>query len=45
MKDTHYTTHLENVQTLMKDMLVELTKDNQPEIRSRIADIKEILKL
>ncbi|XP_058794814.1 proteasome adapter and scaffold protein ECM29 isoform X2 [Phymastichus coffea] len=30
---------------LMKGMLNELSKDNQPEIRSRVVDIKEILKL
>ncbi|OXU22910.1 hypothetical protein TSAR_016170 [Trichomalopsis sarcophagae] len=30
---------------LMKDMLPELSKDNQPEIRSRVVDIKDMLKL
>jgi proteasome component ECM29 len=33
------------ITALMNDMLTELSKDNQPEIRSRVIDIKDILKL
>uniref|UniRef100_A0ABD2WFD9 TOG domain-containing protein n=1 Tax=Trichogramma kaykai TaxID=54128 RepID=A0ABD2WFD9_9HYME len=43
--NTQNNRQLNFMMALMKDMLVELSKDNQPEIRSRVVDIKELLKL
>ena len=45
LNETQNIKQLNFVTALMKDMLTELCKDNQPEIRSRIVDIKDMLKL
>lgn len=45
LSETQNHKQLNFMMALMKDMLPELLKDNQPEIRSRVVDIKDMLKL
>lgn len=45
LSETQNHKHSNFMMALMKDMLTELSKDNQPEIRSRVVDIKDMLKL
>lgn len=45
LTETHNVKLVNFTTAFMKDMLNELSKDNQPEIRSRVVDIKEILQL
>ncbi|KAJ8667078.1 hypothetical protein QAD02_008740 [Eretmocerus hayati] len=45
LNDTQNVKHLNHVTALMNDMVTDLTKDNQPEIKSRVVDIKTMLKL
>ncbi|XP_015601340.2 proteasome adapter and scaffold protein ECM29 [Cephus cinctus] len=45
LRDTKNTKQLENVTSLFKELLPDLSKDNQPEIRSRVVDIKDMLKV
>ncbi|XP_012280899.1 proteasome-associated protein ECM29 homolog isoform X2 [Orussus abietinus] len=44
-RDTKNITHLENLTTLFTEVLPDLSGDNQPEIRSRVIDIKDMLKI
>ncbi|XP_033222326.1 proteasome adapter and scaffold protein ECM29 [Belonocnema kinseyi] len=45
LTDTKNTKQLEDIISLFKEFLPELTKDNQPEIRTRVVDIKDMLKI
>ncbi|XP_011494527.1 PREDICTED: proteasome-associated protein ECM29 homolog [Ceratosolen solmsi marchali] len=45
LSNTQNVKQLNFITALMNDMLTELSKDNQPEIRSRVVDIKGMLKL
>ncbi|XP_015114658.1 proteasome adapter and scaffold protein ECM29 [Diachasma alloeum] len=43
--DQSNTKQLEKVKTLFCELLPELSKDNQPEVRTRVADIKAMLQI
>jgi len=45
MRETHNDEQLEKMTRLLKELLPDLVKDNQPEIRTRVIDIKEMLKI
>ncbi|XP_014217029.1 proteasome-associated protein ECM29 homolog [Copidosoma floridanum] len=45
LKEIQSNKQLNSLIALMKDVMSDLCKDNQPEIRSRIMDIKDMLKL
>lgn len=45
LRDTNNAVELEKLITLFKELLPELSKDNQPEIRSRVVDIRDVLKV
>ncbi|XP_018049516.1 PREDICTED: proteasome-associated protein ECM29 homolog [Atta colombica] len=45
MRETHNDEQLDKMTRLLKELLPDLTKDNQPEIRTRVTDIKEMLKI
>ena len=45
MRETHNDEQLDKMTQLLKELLPDLTKDNQPEIRTRVTDIKEMLKI
>lgn len=45
MAETNNSKQLEKITTLFKEFLPELSKDNQPEIRTRVVDIKNMLKI
>lgn len=45
MRETNNDEQLDKITRLLKELLPDLTKDNQPEIRTRVIDIKEMLKI
>ncbi|XP_012265500.2 proteasome adapter and scaffold protein ECM29 [Athalia rosae] len=45
LRDVNNTVELEKLISLFKELLPELSKDHQPEIRSRVVDIRDILKV
>lgn len=45
MRETNNDEQLEKITRLLKELLPDLAKDNQPEIRTRVIDIKEMLKI
>lgn len=45
MRETNNDEQLEKMTRLLKELLPDLAKDNQPEIRTRVIDIKEMLKI
>ncbi|XP_032663557.1 proteasome adapter and scaffold protein ECM29 [Odontomachus brunneus] len=45
MRDTDNNEQLDKMTRILKELLPELVKDNQPEIRTRVVDIKEMLKI
>ncbi|KAL0121628.1 hypothetical protein PUN28_006856 [Cardiocondyla obscurior] len=45
MRETNNDEQLDKITRLLKELLPDLAKDNQPEIRTRVIDIKEMLKI
>lgn len=45
MRDTNNSEQLDKMTRILKELLPDLVKDNQPEIRTRVVDIKEMLKI
>lgn len=45
LTETNNSKQLEKITALFKEFLPELSKDNQPEIRTRVVDIKNMLKI
>lgn len=45
MRETDNNEQLEKLTRVFQELLPELVKDNQPEIRTRVVDIKEMLKI
>lgn len=45
MRETNNDEQLDKMTRLLKELLPDLAKDNQPEIRTRVIDIKEMLKI
>ncbi|XP_011343237.1 proteasome adapter and scaffold protein ECM29 isoform X2 [Ooceraea biroi] len=45
MRETNNDEQLDKITRLLKELLPDLAKDNQPEIRTRVVDIKEMLKI
>lgn len=48
MKKLNETKNIENldkIKLVLKELMPDLAKDNQPEIRTRVIDIKEMLKM
>ncbi|KAH0956005.1 hypothetical protein HN011_009526 [Eciton burchellii] len=45
MRETNNDEQLDKITRLLKEFLPDLAKDNQPEIRTRVVDIKEMLKI
>ncbi|XP_046742819.1 proteasome adapter and scaffold protein ECM29 [Diprion similis] len=45
LRETNNIAELDKLISLFKELLPELAKDNQPEIRSRVVDIKDIMKI
>lgn len=45
MRDTDNNEQLDKMTCILKELLPDLVKDNQPEIRTRVVDIKEMLKI
>lgn len=45
MREANNDEQLDKMTRLLKELLPDLAKDNQPEIRTRVIDIKEMLKI
>ncbi|XP_012233833.1 proteasome adapter and scaffold protein ECM29 [Linepithema humile] len=45
MRETNNDEQLDKITRVLKELLPDLVKDNQPEIRTRVVDIKEMLKI
>lgn len=45
LKETQNVEQFNLIVSVVKDLLPDLTKDNQPEIRSRVVDIKNMLQI
>lgn len=45
MRETNNDEQLDKMTRVLKEFLPDLAKDNQPEIRTRVVDIKEMLKI
>ncbi|KAL6433433.1 hypothetical protein ACFW04_006522 [Cataglyphis niger] len=45
MRETNNDEQLDKLTRVLKELLPDLAKDNQPEIRTRVVDIKEMLKI
>lgn len=45
MHETNNDEQLDKMTRVLKELLPDLAKDNQPEIRTRVVDIKEMLKI
>lgn len=45
MRETNNDEQLDKITRILKELLPDLVKDNQPEIRTRVVDIKEMLKI
>lgn len=45
IRDANNDEQLDKMTRLLKELLPDLAKDNQPEIRTRVIDIKEMLKI
>lgn len=45
LNETKNIENLDKIKLVVKELMPDLTKDNQPEIRTRVIDIKEMLKM
>lgn len=45
LNETNNIENLDKIKLVVKELMPDLTKDNQPEIRTRVIDIKEMLKM